>query len=723
VAVGLLVGAALVVGLSLAIVGFVQANRERKRTQMALARAEANFKLAREAVEEMTRAADEQLSFAPTAPLARRLLQQTQVFYGRVLEERSDDPAAREQAGLAYKRLARIQEALGEYEQSEQAYRLAIDVFEKLAEDFPETARYQVCIVRTMENRESSLNALGHDKEADEIRTALRDMVKGLVRRFPHDSLCRKVFVEECRRQDSRRFYEDAIARFEELLAGHPSCRYELAMLLVYIGTFLKDEGRLEEAIEANQKAEAIRQELVALLPRLSCETRRLHMPWPDTGWLCLTDYKVRITQAGQYQLYVRSARHDGASNSFYAWIDELADGPGGTVADWYMCITGGIGANFANIWKDIAHFERVSLEVRDSGPAVWQIAAPGDYTITLAPRKDGVAIDAFVFQLAGLPDPEGDGPEESPMTKEKVFLESNGRVVVEAEHFTDRTPFECAWVVVPGEDAGDTAHINFRGAGYIQALPDMSPSEGQWQILTDKGDTQSELGLWDKAIADYSEALAIMPDYEPALIGRGKAYAESDQWDKAIADYSKVIADYSKAIELDPNNSDAWCRRGWVYQDMEQWDESIADFSKAIELSPDHAPKWHHRANSYADSGQWDKAIAGYSQAISLEADEIGHWGMRARAYSEIQRWDKAVADYLKIIELTLDGVGSADRSELPGIYGDLAHALEKMGRLDEAEDAYKKAEEWRRKLRRGEKEEPEETEDRGQKTEDSKE
>jgi tetratricopeptide (TPR) repeat protein len=437
-------------------------------------------------------------------------LDTAQVLYGRFLQERSDDPAAREQAGLACRRLARIHYALGNYELSEQAYRQCISVFEKLAEDFPEDGRHQPNIVHTMDDRVDPLRALGRDKEADEIRPARREKVKGLVRRFPHNSLYRKMLVEECRIYNDRQFYEDAIAWSEGLLAGHPSCRYELATLLIYFGTFLKDNGRLEEARQANQRAEAIRQELVALLPRLPHETRRLHMPWPNQGWLCMAGYKVRITQAGQYQLFVRSGRHDARSSSFYVWIDELADGPGGSVADWYRYDPADKYADFAKRWNDEADFERVDVRVGDEGAGVWQIREAGDYTVTFAPQDDGVAIDAFVFQLAGLPAPEGDGPPESPMTKEKVFLESNGRVVVEAEHFTDRTPRECSWLVVPDEDAGDTAHINFRGAGYVQALPDRSPSQAQSEDLTNKAGTQSDLGRWDEAIADLSKAIEV---------------------------------------------------------------------------------------------------------------------------------------------------------------------------------------------------------------------
>ncbi|MHC4478755.1 MAG: tetratricopeptide repeat protein [Planctomycetota bacterium] len=716
---GLTVAAAVLIGLCLAMVGFFEANREKVQTKAALARAEdqrqraeASFKLAREAVEAMTRAADQQLSRDPAGREGQQLLQKTEDIHGRFLEKRSDEPAAREQAGLAYHRLGRIHEALGEHEEAEQAYRRAIDVFEKLAEDFPETARYQVYIIETVPGWERSLDKLGRRKEPHEIWPALNEKLKGLVRRFPDNSSYRKILVEECNRQDNWPLYEDAIALFEDLLAGHPSCRYELATILMRFGTFLKGRERLEEARQADQKAEAIRKELVTLLPKLARETRRLHMPWPNQGWLCLADYKVRLTQAGEYQLYVRSAGHDNQSNSFYAWIEELADGPGGTVADWYRCNNSSRDADFtAKSWGGGGHFERVMLKIR-GGPAVWQIAAPGDYTITFAPREDGVAIDAFVFQLASLPDPERRGdPEESPMTKEKVFLESEGRVVVEAEHFASRTPMVRNWLVVPGEDAGDTAHVNFRGTGYVQALPDRDPTQGKWQILTNKGATQSELGLWEEAIADYSEALAIMPGHLGALNRRAEAYAESGQWDKAIADYSKVIelkphqwgrwqqrfeaylqlgqqdkalADYSKAIELDPDNPGRWYARGNAYAHLKQWDKAASDYSKAIELDPDNPGRWQVRGSAYANAGQWDKAIADFSKAIELAPSDSDHWHRRVETYLRMKQGDEAIADSSKAIELA---PGDSDRWEIRGrVYMDMERWEEAIADLSKA-------------------------------------
>ncbi|MHC4621351.1 MAG: protein kinase domain-containing protein, partial [Planctomycetota bacterium] len=134
----LLVAATLVIGLCLATLGFAQASRQRNR-------AAANFQRARQAVDEMTRVAEEELvDLAGSEQIRRELLQKAQVFYREFVEEEiSNDPRVRQEMGRAYKRLADIHQMLGEFKQAEQAFRQAIVIFEGLSAEFPSVPEYR----------------------------------------------------------------------------------------------------------------------------------------------------------------------------------------------------------------------------------------------------------------------------------------------------------------------------------------------------------------------------------------------------------------------------------------------------------------------------------------------------------------------------------------------------------------------------------------------------
>ncbi|MEX2216361.1 MAG: DNRLRE domain-containing protein [Phycisphaeraceae bacterium] len=61
------------------------------------------------------------------------------------------------------------------------------------------------------------------------------------------------------------------------------------------------------------------------------------------------------------------------------------------------------------------------------------------------------------------------------------VYLESDGRVVIESEVFSSRTiagPGD-TWLVVPTESAGTGPFLNARGFGFVQSLPDQAGGGG----------------------------------------------------------------------------------------------------------------------------------------------------------------------------------------------------------------------------------------------------
>ena len=59
-----------------------------------------------------------------------------------------------------------------------------------------------------------------------------------------------------------------------------------------------------------------------------------------------------------------------------------------------------------------------------------------------------------------------------------------------------------------------------------------------------------------------------------------GRAYAKK-------GDYDKAIADYTEAIRLDPKNAEAYCNRGHAYEEKGDYDKAIADCTEAIRLDP----------------------------------------------------------------------------------------------------------------------------------------
>ena len=78
-------------------------------------RAEANYESAREAVEEMTRLAEDKLGDVPQMQTARRaLLEEALKFHQGFVQEKGDDPVVRYEAARAYRLMGKIRGLLGQ---------------------------------------------------------------------------------------------------------------------------------------------------------------------------------------------------------------------------------------------------------------------------------------------------------------------------------------------------------------------------------------------------------------------------------------------------------------------------------------------------------------------------------------------------------------------------------------------------------------------------------
>lgn len=130
--------------------------------------------------------------------------------------------------------------------------------------------------------------------------------------------------------------------------------------------------------------------------------------------------YTMKLDTPGTWQLYVRwdgNTANGGGSDSMFADIVELKDGAGGVIPDWYE-LGQGVNANYDSptAWDAGGGFEQ-NVAGPANNPMLFNITAPGEYTLRFTQREDGSNVDAWALQHtgAGLQAPAGFGPAPTP--------------------------------------------------------------------------------------------------------------------------------------------------------------------------------------------------------------------------------------------------------------------------------------------------------------------
>lgn len=86
----------------------------------------------------------------------------------------------------------------------------------------------------------------------------------------------------------------------------------------------------------------------------------------------------------------------------------------------------------------------------------------------------------------------------------------------------------------------------------------------------------------YEKAIADYTDALKLVPDDHATLVLRGNSH-------DANGSPQLAIADYTAATKLAPDDASAFYNRATVYEELGEKDKAIADYTKALEIDPEY--------------------------------------------------------------------------------------------------------------------------------------
>jgi tetratricopeptide (TPR) repeat protein len=93
-----------------------------------------------------------------------------------------------------------------------------------------------------------------------------------------------------------------------------------------------------------------------------------------------------------------------------------------------------------------------------------------------------------------------------------------------------------------------------------------------------------------------FSQDFRAGPDGESGAKNDAESYLNSGRAYSEKGDYDRAVADFDQAISIDPDYAEAYYNRGTAYSKKEDYDRAMTDFDRAISIDPDYAKAYNNR-------------------------------------------------------------------------------------------------------------------------------
>lgn len=171
-------------------------------------------------------------------------------------------------------------------------------------------------------------------------------------------------------------------------------------------------------------------------------------------------------------------------------------------------------------------------------------------------------------------------------------------------------------------------------------------PDGYRLRLLMRRGFAYERLDEGEKALADFTAALAIEPKSVWIRMERGSRYEQEKQWGAALGDFEA-------ALKVVPNNVELLDRQARIYDKTLDVDRAIAAYHALRRIAPQYKFAYEREAYNLARKGDVDaaaKVVATIPLHSSYDAEAFT---LRAMAYDFVGATELGLADYERALRI----------------------------------------------------------------------
>jgi serine/threonine-protein kinase len=573
-----------------------------RRERAARASAEANYQLAREAVDRYhTEVSESVLLNEPgLQPLRKKLLEAAREFYEKFVQERSQDAGVQGELGKALFRLAQITGEIDTEAKAIDLHQQALRIFAKLAGDNPSSEELQRDLASCYHQLGRLYRLTDQPAKSQESYTNALHIWEQLL----HDHPDSEPYQAEIARTElglgngsrlmgqvpaAQAAYEKALAIREELLKKRPDFpeyRRDLAVALSNLGTVFAATGQSDKAKGLFERAVLLQESLIKEYPNVSLYQKDLARSYYVLGDL--------LVQVGEPQ---KAAAALSKAVDVWEQLTQLHPAVSEfqtNLAETSLLLAGSFAAAQRTekaeeaCERALAIRQKLARDHQDT-PSYQGDLARCYYQIGNVYRKSrrtDSALDAYRTCLSIQEKLASDFPK-TPLYRADLGRSYNNLGILYQEM-----------------NQKDDANKSYQKALALwDTLIEQAPQEPEF--VQEAAKTCFNLGL-------LSRSYAKVPDAK-------RWYSEADRWyAAALARLDKLPAEKRSQASVKRTIRDAHWGRADILTQLEQYAEAIQEWDRAIAVadSPGQLLLRSHRALTRARSGDHSVAVA--------EADEL---------------------------------------------------------------------------------------------------